>query len=115
MLNHPTDIYGHGKNTQKSKGYAGHSAFGSAINTYTCVDKEVHGRKRRILNQAFTAGAISSYESIILSHIRYLCETLSKFSKSEWPLVRVDGWSLPQNMIPWSMYLRISGGENLLT
>ena len=114
LLNPPIDIYGHGKNTQKSGNYTGHSAFASAPNTYNCVDKEVHGRKRRILNQAFTAGAISSYEPIILHHVRRLCETVLGSTRTEWPLVSSDRWSRPKNMVPLGMCSWINSSEKVL-
>ena len=72
------DIYGQGRNTQKSSGYAPHPYFSAVFNTHNCIDKEMHGRKRRIVSQAFSAAAIHSSEPVIINHVQKLCNALMK-------------------------------------
>lgn len=57
----------------------------------------MHGRKRRIVSQAFSEAAISSSEQYILDHVRSFCDGL---------LTSVDeegyGWSKAHDMGMWS-------------
>ncbi len=103
LMSSSTDIYGLGKNTQKSKNYATHPSA-SQVNIHNCIDKEAHGRKRRIIGQSFAAAAITSYEPVIINHIRNLCEALLATAEIDWPLINEDSWSLPQDIASWSTY-----------
>ncbi|KAK3174573.1 hypothetical protein OEA41_001819 [Lepraria neglecta] len=100
-----TNIYGQGKNPQKSSGYAPNPYFPAVFNTHNCIDKEMHGRKRRIVSQGFSPAAINASEPMILNHVNNLCEALLKTTKSG-PLGG-DGWSHPQDMASWTNYLTL--------
>lgn len=95
------DIYGQGRNTQKSSGYAPHPYFPAVFNTHNCIDKEMHGRKRRIVSQGFSTATVNSSEPMIINHIQSLCSALMK-SIPEPPDSSDNGWSLPQDMAAWS-------------
>ena len=82
---------------------------------YTCVDKEVHGWRRRIVNQAFAAAAISSYEPIILNDIHQLCDSFLESSKTSWPLANASGWSSPKDLGSWSELFLFDSTEKILT
>ena len=95
------DIYGQGRNTQKSSGYAPHPYFPAVFNTHNCIDKEVHGRKRRIVSQGFSTATINSSEPMIINHVQSLCSALMK-SILEHQGSSDNGWSPPQDMAAWS-------------
>jgi cytochrome P450 len=46
-------------------------------NTHNAIDKAMHGRKRRVLSQAFSDHALKSMEDVMLLHVRQLCEILT--------------------------------------
>ena len=92
------DIYGQGRNTQKSSGYAPHPYFPAVFNTHNCIDKEMHGRKRRIVSQGFSAAAIHSSEPMIINHVEKLCSALM----NSIPEPKGLSWSPPQDMAAWS-------------
>ena len=94
-----SDIYGQGRNTQKSSGYAPHPYFPTVFNTHNCIDKEMHGRKRRIVSQGFSASAITDSEPMIIQHVDNFCNALLKAADES---DVDDGWSTPQDMAAWS-------------
>lgn len=104
LLNFSIDIYGHGRNTQKSMAYA--PLPQSTLNIHNCVDTKTHGRKRRIISQSFAAVAVSSYEPTMVGHVRNLCKTLLATAEVGWPLINKDGWSPPQDIFSWCAYTR---------
>ena len=97
----PTDIYGQGRNTQKSSGYAPHPYFPAVFNTHNCIDKEMHGRKRRIVSQGFSTATIKSSEPMIIHHVQNLCNALMK-SIPKLQGLSDDEWSPTQDMAAWS-------------
>jgi cytochrome P450 len=70
------DIYGHGKKIRKSDFYSAFPAIKGVWNTHNAIDKSVHGRKRRVLSQAFSDNALKGMESVMLLHVRQLCSIL---------------------------------------
>ena len=46
-------------------------------NTFSTVDKHVHGQKRRTLAPAFTASSIAAMQEYILEHIRTFTDRLT--------------------------------------
>lgn len=101
------DIYGKGRNTQKSSGYAPHPYFPAVFNTHNCIDKETHGRKRRIVSQGFSTAAITSSEPMIIQHVQNLCNALM-LSMPEPHDLSSYRWSSPQDMSAWSEYFNWS-------
>ncbi|EAU32612.1 conserved hypothetical protein [Aspergillus terreus NIH2624] len=71
------DIYGHGKRLKKANFYNAFPAIKGVYNTHNVIDKTVHGRKRRVLSQAFSDQALKSMEDVILLHVRQLCAALA--------------------------------------
>ena len=96
-----SDIYGHGRNTQKSRGYGRHSIVDPGANTHNTIDKEAHGRRRRILVQALVPVAISAYETSIVHQIETACKVLLEPTLKAWPLVSTEIWTPPQCMASW--------------
>lgn len=89
-------VYGQGKNFKKSRGYAPHPYFPTQYNTHNCIDKDMHGRKRRIVAQGFSEPVMAASEPYILDHVRSLCSALVEG-------VENDEWSEPRDMADWSM------------
>jgi cytochrome P450 len=83
------DVYGHGKNIQKSQKYA--AMVHRAPNTLTVIDKKKHGKKRRVISQAFSDNTLKSYESVILEQVQHLCNALRKGSDGQ--PVPIHSWS----------------------
>lgn len=89
------DIYGHGKRLKKSDFYNAFPAIKGVYNTHNAIDKTMHGRKRRVLSQAFSDSALKSMEDVMLLHVRQLCAALA--SGADHGVVR--------NMADWFGYL----------
>ncbi|KAJ5825239.1 Cytochrome P450 [Penicillium riverlandense] len=71
------DIYGHGKRLQKADFYNAFPAIKGVYNTHNAIDKTMHGRKRRVLSQAFSDHALKGMEDVMLLHVRQLCAVLA--------------------------------------
>lgn len=102
ILKYP-EIYGHAKFSQKSKVYAPRTSA-SEVNIHICIDKEAHGRKRRIISQSFAADAMTSYEPVIIKHVHNLCDAILATVEMGWPLINEASWSAPQDIASWSTY-----------
>lgn len=89
MMERCADIYGHGKDLQKSQKYA--AMVHRAPNTLTVIDKKKHGKKRRVISQAFSDNSLKSYESIILQQVRRLCDAMREDSNAQ--QVPAGSWS----------------------
>lgn len=64
-------IYGHGANVQKSESfYHAFRAFPTAISTLLATERVHHARKRRIMGQAFSEGAMRDLEKYVLENVR---------------------------------------------
>lgn len=92
------DIYGHGKKLKKADFYNAFPAIKGVYNTHNAIDKTIHGRKRRVLSQAFSDHALKSMEDVMLLHVRQLCSALGAESKNE------KGGAV-FNMSKWFSYL----------
>ena len=91
------DIYGHGKKIRKAEFYSAFPAIKGVWNTHNAIDKGIHGRKRRVLSQAFSDAALKGMESVMLLHIRQLCSILAGEGK--------EGKEGKWNMADWFSYL----------
>ncbi len=92
------EIYGFRANVRKAEFY---DAFvHPAPNTHNTRDKEVHARKRRVLSQAFSDGAMKEMEKYILANIRTFCDEIGGGASHD-----RKGWSTPKNMADWCNYL----------
>lgn len=62
---------------KKSDFYNALPAIKGVHNTHNAIDKMVHGRKRRVLSQAFSDNALKGMEDLMLVHIRRFCTILA--------------------------------------
>ena len=100
------DIYGHGKKVKKGDFYNAFPAIKGVYNTHNAIDKTIHGRKRRVLSQAFSEQALKGMEDVMLLNIRQFCsimggdeiDTEPRNTDSEKGLV-------VRNMSDWFAYL----------
>jgi cytochrome P450 len=92
------EIYGFKSNVRKAEFY---DAFVHPTpNTHNTRDKDLHARKRRVLSQAFSDGAMKEMERYILGNVRTFCEGIGS------TMVGCDkGWTAPQNMADWFNWL----------
>ncbi|KAJ5703328.1 hypothetical protein N7493_011717 [Penicillium malachiteum] len=97
------DIYGHGKRLQKADFYNGFTAIKGVYNTHNAIDKSMHGRKRRVLSQAFSETALKGMEDVMLLHVRQLCASLAGYSVNEKETSESKG--VVRNMGNWFSYL----------
>lgn len=72
---------------KKADFYNAFPAIKGVYNTHNAIDKVVHGRKRRVLSQAFSDHALKGMEDVMLLHVRQLCAVLS----GEFPDAKIDG------------------------
>ncbi|KAH6654714.1 isotrichodermin C-15 hydroxylase [Truncatella angustata] len=92
------DIYGFRSNVRKAEFY---DAFvHPAPNTHNARDKHLHARKRRVLSQAFSDGAIKEMERYVLANVRTFCEQVGLGASEEG-----KGWTVAKNMADWCNYL----------
>lgn len=90
-------IYQSKSNVKKGKFYEMYPRKAGSHNTWNCVDKLAHARKRRILNAAFSDKALKASEPYIVRHADRWCELLLDGADK--------GWSCPRNVAEWSDYL----------
>lgn len=95
------DIYGHGKRLQKADFYNAFPAIKGVYNTHNAIDKTLHGRKRRVLSQAFSDAALKGMEDVMLLHVRQLCSKLSGYDEGE----SNEKKGVVRNMGNWFSYL----------
>lgn len=92
------EIYGFRSNVRKAEFY---NAFAHpTANTHNTRDKEVHARKRRVMAQSFSDGAIREMEKYVLANVRTFTDQIGTGVSDE-----KKGWSVPKNMTDWFNYL----------
>ncbi|KAL4786874.1 cytochrome P450 [Aspergillus varians] len=96
-------IYGHGNRFRKADFYNAFPAIKGVYNTHNAIDKLVHGRKRRVLSQAFSDTALKGMEDVMLLHVRQLCSILGREAPGSRPIGGKDGATF--NMANWFGYL----------
>ncbi|KAL4792214.1 cytochrome P450 [Aspergillus venezuelensis] len=96
-------IYGHGNKFRKADFYNAFPAIKGVYNTHNSIDKMIHGRKRRVLSQAFSDNALKGMEDVMLLHVRQLCSILARERPGSRPAGEKDGATF--NMANWFGYL----------
>jgi hypothetical protein len=102
------DIYGHGKKVKKGNFYNAFPAIKGVYNTHNVIDKTVHGRKRRVLSQAFSENALKGMEDVMLLHIGQFLAIMggdTELSTHLSPGDRVRNGTIVRNMTYWFGYL----------
>lgn len=102
------DIYGHGKRLQKADFYNAFPAIKGVYNTHNAIDKTMHGRKRRVLSQAFSDHALKGMEDVMLLHVRQLCAVLAGHDRGDSDgddLEEEKKGAVVRNMGDWFSYL----------
>jgi len=97
-------IYGHGANVQKSETfYHAFRAHPAAISTLLATEKGHHARKRRIMGQAFSDGAMRDLEQYVLKNVRLWESEVGRRVKA----VKEQGkvWTAGVDMGKWCNYL----------
>ncbi|KAI4236820.1 MAG: hypothetical protein LQ352_007977 [Teloschistes flavicans] len=94
------DIYDHSKPLKKSKAFATLSRILGAQTLLTIIDKAVHRRRRRLINQGFSPETLTKFEPIMVEHVGVFCDQLLK----QKPANR-DGWTQATNVKDWCNYL----------
>ncbi|KAJ4386531.1 hypothetical protein N0V93_009428 [Gnomoniopsis smithogilvyi] len=101
MLNTPDafrSIFGPKGNNTKSQAYAFFPRHPEAQNTLGTIDNGAHGRKRRVLANAFSERALRGYEPYVKANLDRWCELL----EAEVP----EGqWSSSLNVADWMNWL----------
>jgi cytochrome P450 len=85
-------IYDSRANVQKANSYRVWPKIASSPNTFSCVDKLKHARRRRILNAAISDGAIKSAQQYVIRHVDRWLALLSDDKPQ---------WSESRNMSTW--------------
>ncbi|RPB27261.1 cytochrome P450 [Terfezia boudieri ATCC MYA-4762] len=98
------EIYGNGRNVQKSSFYSVMPPYPHATDIHSVIDKALHGRKRRVMAQAFLETAIKGMEDTVLTHIRTFVRSLGTDScENENPGIGESNAS--RNMVYRSIWL----------
>lgn len=98
------DIYGHGKRFKKADFYNAFPAIKGVYNTHNAIDKTIHGRKRRVLSQAFSDNALKGMEDVMLLHVRQLCAALAG-ERPDGSSAGNEKKNVVRNMGDWFSYL----------
>ena len=103
------DIYNHKANVQKSSYYSIFSHYFKSPSVLTEITAKAHGRKRRIVAQGLSDGAIMAMEDHVLKNVRNFC---SKMIRRGTPSSCDDGqsdgkssqmtWGPAKNMTHWT-------------
>jgi cytochrome P450 len=88
---------------KKSDFYNAYTAIKGVYNTHNSIDKMVHGRKRRVLSQAFSDNALKGMEDVMLIHIRRFCAILAGEPAGEGGKYK-NNFAV-QNLAEWFGYL----------
>lgn len=99
------DIYGHGKRFRKSEFYSAFPAIKGVYNTHSVIDKAAHGRKRRVLSQAFSDTALKGMEDVMLLHIRQFCAVLGEETRLLGNEYRTETGLIVRNLSSWFSFL----------
>ncbi|KAI1842210.1 hypothetical protein JX266_011618 [Neoarthrinium moseri] len=101
LVNTPTayrSLFGPKGNVKKGVYYEVWPRNVDAVTTWSSVDLNVHSRKRRVLNQSFSAEALKSAEPLVLANTKRWCELIALENNQA-------GWSQSLNMAEWVNYL----------
>jgi hypothetical protein len=76
--------------------------------TQSVVDKQVHGKLRRILNQGLSDSFIRTLDDELRALAKLLCTRLGEKQDDFSPSWNSDeeGWSCPKNMAHWCKFRR---------
>jgi cytochrome P450 len=102
LINTPSaykKIFGPLGNVRKADYYSVWPRNVNTHNTWNATSIEVHGRKRRVLNYAFSEAALRSCESFLHSNIDRWLELLGSAVEED------GGWTKPQDMAVWVTWL----------
>ena len=77
MVDPYLEIYGHGKNVEKSPFYSVMPPYPGAFDTHNIINKAQHSRKRRVMSQAFSETALKGLEKYVLTHVRTFVRLLA--------------------------------------
>lgn len=93
-------IFSHKANVKRSKFYDTWSRNADDVNALMTSDVEVHARKRRLLNLAFTDHSVKAASPFIAKHTdRWNLLLLDSSKEGD------DVWSSPREMTSWTKYL----------
>ena len=97
-------IYGHGANVQKSETfYHAFRAHPAAVSTLLATERLQHARRRRIMGQAFSEGAMRGMERYVLENVEVWVEGIEE--KVEAARGAGKKWSERVDMGRWNNYL----------
>lgn len=85
------------KSTKKSKFY---TIFPSSANIFNMRDKQVHGRMKKILAQAFSEQALRGIQPYVFDEISLFCERMVAYTASD-----DNKWSIAMNVGRWTNYM----------
>ena len=97
-------IYAHGANVQKSETfYHAFRAAPGAVSTLLATERVQHARKRRIMGQAFSEGAMRGVERYVLANVEVWLRGIGEGVEE----ARAEGrrWSEGVDMGRWDNYL----------
>lgn len=107
LINTPTAfraLFGPKGNVKKSVYYEAWPRSVDALTTWNCTDINVHGRKRRVLNHAFSDKALRSAEPFVVAHADRWCEVIADEIDTD-DVTNQAGWSKSLNVADWVNYL----------
>ncbi|KAF4627698.1 hypothetical protein G7Y89_g10455 [Cudoniella acicularis] len=89
--------YGSHIRIRKADFYDAFPAIKGIYNTHNAIDKTLHGRKRRVLSQAFSDNALKGMEELMLLHVKQFCQVIVQGAGEKGAVTR--------NLSNWFSYL----------
>ncbi|KAF2872247.1 cytochrome P450 [Massariosphaeria phaeospora] len=80
---------------RKAQNYEAMLSIPGVFNTHTCIDKTLHRRKRKVVNQAFSDSSIRAFEPTMIKNIDIFIDQLVRHCQCHQNL---DEWSEPLDM-----------------
>ncbi|KAL2692250.1 hypothetical protein Neosp_002656 [[Neocosmospora] mangrovei] len=102
LINTPTGlrtIFNNKANVKKAEYYKAYPRNVNAMTTWNTIDKNVHARKRRVMNNAFSDKALRSCEPFIHDNVDRWCELIID------EIGEGEKWSKSLNMARWADHL----------
>ncbi|RSM14651.1 hypothetical protein CEP52_001323 [Fusarium oligoseptatum] len=102
LVNTPTGlktIFNNKANVKKAEYYKAYPRNVHAMTTWNTIDKNVHARKRRVMNNAFSDKALRSCEPFIHDNVDRWCDLIIK------EIGEGEKWSRSLNMARWADHL----------
>lgn len=76
-------------------------------NTHALNDRDLHARRRRLLQFGFSENALKGLEPFVLDRVKAFCDHMGRLDKCAAPSVEDEYWTQPKNLGTWANNLTL--------